>query len=93
MRNKNVNPEEVRSSEGICQSLGCEVLQADTVLKGIVYPRRTYSTEVPRTIPYTTRNIVNRIARKQFNSNPVVLELSKEKQTSTSSSKNISFIR
>ena len=37
---------------------------------------------------YTTRNTVNRLARKELNSNPVhvVLELSKEKETYTSSS-------
>ena len=41
----------------------------------------------------TTRNTVNRLARKELNSNPVVLELSQEKETSTSSSRNISSIR
>ena len=34
-----------------------------------------------------------RLARKELNSNPVVLELSKEKETSTSSSRNISLLR
>ena len=43
---------------------------------------------------YTTRNTVNtvnKLARKELNSNPVhvVLELSKEKETYTSSSRNI----
>ena len=37
---------------------------------------------------YTTRNTVNRLARKELNLNPVVLELSKEKElTYTSSSR------
>ena len=38
---------------------------------------------------YTTRNTVNRLARKEFNLNPVVVELhvSKEKETYTSSSR------
>ena len=31
MRNEYVDREELRSSEGICRSLGCEVFQADTV--------------------------------------------------------------
>ena len=34
----------------------------------------------------STRNAVNRLARKELNPNPVVLELSKEKETFTSSS-------
>ena len=44
---------------------------------------------------YTTRNTVNRLARKELNSNPgnVVLELSKEKETYTSSSRNINSNR
>ena len=44
-------------------------------------------------IQHATRNTVNRIARKELNLNPVVLELSKEKETYTSSSRNISSIR
>ena len=32
---------------------------------------------------YATRNTVNRLARKELNSTPVVLELSKEKETYT----------
>ena len=46
--------------------------------------------ELSRTMAYTTRNTVNRLARKELNSNPVVLELSKEKETYTSSSRNTS---
>ena len=47
---------------------------------------------------YTTRNTVttvNRLARKELNSNPVhvVLELSKEKETYTSSFRNINSVR
>ena len=44
-------------------------------------------TELSRTMAYTTRNTVNTLARKELNSNPVhvVLELSKEKETYTSS--------
>ena len=34
--------------------------------------------QLSRTMAYTTRNTVNRIARKELNLNPVVLELSKE---------------
>ena len=49
--------------------------------------------EISRTMAYTTRNTVNRLARKELNSNPVVLELSKAKGTYTSSSRNISLIR
>ena len=37
--------------------------------------------ELSRTMAYTTRNTVNRIARKELNLNPVVLELSKEQET------------
>ena len=42
-----------------------------------------------------TVNTVNRLARKELNSNPVhvVLELSKEKETYTSSSRNINSVR
>ena len=36
--------------------------------------------ELSRTMAYTTRNAVNRLARKELNPNPVVLELSKEKE-------------
>ena len=36
--------------------------------------------ELSRTMAYTTRNTVNRLARKELNPNPVVLELSKEKE-------------
>ena len=42
--------------------------------------------ELSRTMAYTKRNTVNRVARKELNLNPVVLELSKEKETCTSSS-------
>ena len=42
--------------------------------------------ELSRTMAYATRNTVNRLARKELNPNPVVLELSKEKETFTSSS-------
>ena len=49
--------------------------------------------ELSRNMAYTTRNTVNRLAGKEFNLNPVVLELSKEKGTYTSSSENISSIR
>ena len=43
---------------------------------------------------YTARNKVNRRVRKELNLNPVVLELSNhEKETYTSSSRNISSIR
>ena len=45
--------------------------------------------EPSRTVTYTTRNTVNRLARYELNSNPVVLELSKEKEPCTSSSRNI----
>ena len=38
--------------------------------------------ELSRTMAYITRNTVNRLARKELNSNPVVLELSKENETS-----------
>ena len=41
----------------------------------------------------TTRNTVNRFTRKELNTNPVVLELSKEKETYTSSSRNITSIK
>ena len=36
--------------------------------------------ELSRTMAYTTRNTVNRLARIELNPNPVVLELSKEKE-------------
>ena len=36
--------------------------------------------ELSRTMAYTTRNTVNRLARKELNPNPVVLELSREKE-------------
>ena len=49
--------------------------------------------ELGQNMAYTTRNTVNRLARKEFNLNPVVLELSKEKESYTSSSRNISSIR
>ena len=39
------------------------------------------SLELSGTMAYTTRNTVNRVARKELNLNPVVLELSKEKET------------
>ena len=51
------------------------------------------SPELNGIMAYTACNTVNRLARKEFNSNPVVLELSKEKETYTSSSRNISSIR
>ena len=47
--------------------------------------------KISRTMAYTTRNRVNRFAREELN--PVVLEVSKEKETYTSSSINISSIR
>ena len=37
MANENVHPEELRSSEGFCQSLGCEVFQADTVKEPCIH--------------------------------------------------------
>ena len=45
--------------------------------------------ELSRNMAYTTRTTVNRLARKEFNLNPVVVELhvSKEKETYTSSSR------
>ena len=43
--------------------------------------------EPSRTVTYTTRNTINRLARLELNSNPVVLELSKEKEPCTSSSR------
>ena len=36
--------------------------------------------ELSRTMTYTTRNTVNRLACKELNPNPVVVELSKEKE-------------
>ena len=36
--------------------------------------------ELSLTMAYTTRNTVNRLARKELYPNPVVLELSKEKE-------------
>ena len=41
----------------------------------------------------TTRITVNRLAREGLNLNQVVLELSKQKETCTSSSRNVSSIR
>ena len=35
--------------------------------------------ELSRTMAYTTRNTVNKVARNELNLNPVVLERSKEK--------------
>ena len=49
--------------------------------------------ELSRKMAYKTRNTVNSLARKEFNLNSVVLDLSKEKETYTSSSRNISSIR
>ena len=43
--------------------------------------------ELSRNMAYKTRNTVNRLARKELSLNPVVLELSKEKETYTSSSR------
>ena len=43
--------------------------------------------ERSQNMAYTTRNTVNRLARKELSLNPVVLELSKEKETYTSSSR------
>ena len=43
--------------------------------------------ELSRNMAYTTRNTVNRLWRKEFNLTPVVLELSKEKETYTSISR------
>ena len=45
--------------------------------------------ELSQNMAYTTRNTVNRLARKELNLNlnPVVLELSKETETFTSSSR------
>ena len=45
--------------------------------------------EPSRTVTYTTRNTVNRLARLELISNPVVIELSKEKEPCTSSSRNL----
>ena len=36
--------------------------------------------ELSQAMAYTTRNTVNRLARKELNPNPVVLKLSKEKE-------------
>ena len=41
MRNENVDPEELRSSEGICRSLGCEVFQDDTAKEPCVHDELT----------------------------------------------------
>ena len=49
--------------------------------------------ELSRTMAYTTHNTVNRIAHNDLNLNPVVLELSKDKETYISGSRNISSIR
>ena len=49
--------------------------------------------ELSRTMAYTKHNTVNRIARNELNLNPVILELSQEKETYTSGSRNISSIR
>ena len=49
--------------------------------------------ELSQTMAYTTHNTVIRLVRKELILNPVVLELSKEKETYTSSSRNISSIR
>ena len=45
--------------------------------------------EPSRTVTYTTRDTVNRSARQELISNPVVLELSKEKEPFTWSSTNL----
>ena len=45
--------------------------------------------EPSRTVTYTTRNTFNRLAREEFISNPVVIELSKEKEPCTWSSRNL----
>ena len=45
--------------------------------------------EPSRTVIYTTRNTVNRLARLELNSNPVILELSKEKEPCAPSSRNL----
>ena len=49
--------------------------------------------ELSRNMAYTTRNTANRLARKELNLIPVVLELSEEKVTYASSSRNIISIR
>ena len=41
MGNENVDPEELHSSEGICWSLGCEVLQVDTVKEPCIHDELT----------------------------------------------------
>ena len=41
MRNENVDPEELSSSEGICRSLGCEVFQADTEKEPCIHDELT----------------------------------------------------
>ena len=41
MENENVDPEELRSSEGICWSLGCEVFQADMVKEPCIHDELT----------------------------------------------------
>ena len=59
----------------------------------LFHPLAGVLSQLSRTMAYTTRNTANRLARKELNSNPVVLELSKEKETSTSSPRNIRSIR
>ena len=63
------------------------VWSGDTGIESMVLPG------ISLTMAYTTRNTVNRLARKELNLNPVVLALSKEKETYASSSRNISSIR
>ena len=49
--------------------------------------------ELSWTMAYTTRNTVNRLARKELHLNPGAVEQSKVKETYSSSSRNISSIR
>ena len=41
MRNENIDPEELRSSKGICRSSGCEGFQANTVKELCIHDELT----------------------------------------------------
>ena len=63
-----------------------------TSLSSCVFLRMDFP-EWSRTMSYTTRETVNRLGRKQLHLNHVVQERPKEKETYTSSNRNISSIR
>ena len=106
MVNKIDRPKPTPTVCGICKFavyflvfLSAFLLLHSLFMKGISYCfiRRKLKPLDPKIVlrkpSNTTHNTVNRLTRKELNTTPVLLELAKEKETYTSSSRNIGSIR